>query len=107
MLTGHFVGNSILAYGDFDQRFLGGLTCFADGFGHFVGLAEAATNLTLPVAGHDQRTEAEATAAFDDLSASVDEDYLLRESGFVLPSPILVAISAIAGCWHDRIWLEK
>jgi hypothetical protein len=42
--------------------------------GHFVGLAVADADAAGAVAGDDEGREAERTAAFDDLGATVDLD---------------------------------
>jgi hypothetical protein len=51
---------------------LGQLGALADGVGHFVGLAQGVADAAVAVAHHDERAEAEATAALDHLGAAVD-----------------------------------
>ena len=107
VFTSDFMRDSILPNRDLDERLLRGLTSLPNSLGNLVGFSKAAANLTFAVAGYDQGTEAEAAATLYDLGAPIDKDNLLGESGFVLPSPVIIAISAIIGCWHGPNWLEK
>ena len=59
------------------------IVALADGLGHLVGLAEADADVTRLVADDDERREAEAPAALDDLGHAVDVDDALLELFFV------------------------
>ena len=59
---------------DLEQVLLGLLGALADRLGHLVGLAERRADVAVLVADDDQRGEAEAPAALDDLGHAVDVD---------------------------------
>ena len=73
-----FMRNGVLVDGHVDHSLLGGFGGLADGLAHFVRLAETDADAAVVVTGDDERAEAEAASALDDLCASVDEDHLLR-----------------------------
>ena len=59
------------------------VVALADGLGHFVRLAESDAHVTGFVTDDDERAEAEAPAALDDLGDAVDVDDALLELLFV------------------------
>ena len=59
------------------------VVALADRLGHLVGLAETDAHVTGLVADDDERREAEAPAALDDLRDAVDVDDALLELLFV------------------------
>ena len=59
------------------------VVALADRLRHLVGLAEADADVTRLVADDDERGEAEAPAALDDLGDAVDVDHALLELLFV------------------------
>ena len=67
-----------------DQFALGGFGRLADRFRHFARLAVAEADAALLVADDDERCEAEATAALDDLGDAVDVDELVDEFAVAL-----------------------
>ena len=70
-------GMVLLMEGDRDHGLLGLLHRFADGFGHFVSLAQTRAYLALAVADHHNGAESEAAPALDDLGDAVDADHLI------------------------------
>ena len=73
------MGDGLVQQTDFLHGLAGGVSAFADGVGDFIGLAESEAHASIAVAHDDNGAEAEATAAFDDLGAAVDEYDVLVE----------------------------
>src|SRR6185369_14673655 len=71
-----------------DEVLLAFLDALVDRERDFVGLAVAPAHAALPVADHDERVEAEALAALDDLGAALDldDDLLELVAGPALPT---------------------
>ena len=63
--------------------FFGVLDALADGLGNLAGLAQPAADVARAVADDDDRAEAEAAAALDDLGDAVDLDDALFEGQLV------------------------
>src|ERR1035437_3278761 len=76
----------LLDHRDGDQRLTGLLHALADRFGDFAGLADREPDAALLVADDDERREAEALTALDDLRHAVDADDGLLE-------PLVVAVA--------------
>src|SRR5690606_37673874 len=75
----HAVRDAPVHQRDPDQALLRPLVALADRVRHLVGLAEAHPDVTLAVTDDDERAEAEAPAALDDLGDAVDVDHPLLE----------------------------
>jgi hypothetical protein len=60
---------------------VGAVGSLADSIRDFLGLTVTHTDAALAVTRHDERSEVEATAAFNDLRAAVDVDDLVVEFG--------------------------
>ena len=71
-----FVGDGSVHDAHRLENFAGRFAGFLDGIRHLIRLAEAETDLTELVSADHKSREAEATAAFDDLGATVDKDDL-------------------------------
>jgi hypothetical protein len=74
--------------GLFDHRhrheiFLSRLDRFANRFRDFAGFADCKPDFALPIADYDERAEAEAFTAFDDLRDAIYTHDGLFESGIV------------------------
>ena len=87
-LAGAEVPDHVVRDGRADQRDLEQVlarlvVALADRLGHLVGLAEPDADVTGLVAHDDERREAEAAAALDDLRDAVDVDDALLELLFV------------------------
>ena len=63
--------------GDRDHGLLGLLHRLADGFGHFVGLAQARAHAPGAVTYHHDGAEAKATPALDHLGDAIDAHHLI------------------------------
>src|SRR5690606_14299157 len=74
--------------GDGHHVLAGDRTALLDGLGNLARLAQSQTDAALAVSDDDQRTEAEAPAAFHDLGRMVDVNHLLDQ---------LAAITLIGG----------
>src|SRR3954453_3371254 len=91
---------------------LGLLDALGDRRGHLLGLAVADTDGAVTVADDDQRGEAEAPAALDDLGHAVDGDHALDEvallGGCATGAPPAVttvaAVVAAAGAAAASLW---
>ena len=81
MRNGAFLGQRNL-----EHVLLGVLDALADGDGHLGGLAHADTDVAVAIADDDERGQAEATAALDDLGNAVDVNNALFEFGSLLCS---------------------
>src|SRR6185295_16013903 len=77
------VGDRRPDHRDPDQVLLRVLHALADGLGHLAGLAEPGADVARAVADDDDRGEAEAPAALDDLRHAVDLDDALLERELV------------------------
>ena len=73
----------------------------ADRLGHLARLAVAEADAALQVAHDDERGEAEALAALDDLGDAVDVHELLGELAIAILA-IPAAVSSLGTC-HDEI----
>ena len=71
--------NGVISKGDFDEGCLCLIAPFTDALGNFVRLAKAIADSAFLVSSHDQGTETETAAPFDDLGAAVDEDDLFGQ----------------------------
>src|SRR5271163_1304748 len=78
------MGDGGTAEGNRFEMLAGGIGGFADGFGDLIGLAKTDADLALAISHDEERAEAEAATALDDLGASVDEDNFFEQVGFVL-----------------------
>ena len=72
---------------DLDQVLLGVLDALADRLGHLARLTQAGTNVPGTVTDDDDRAEAEAPAALDDLRHTIDLDDALFERQLVRVDP--------------------
>ena len=77
MRAGDFMRDGVLMGRDRDHLFLRSFGSLANRFRHFVRLAKPDTNLSVMIACHDQRTEAETASAFHHLGAAIDENHFL------------------------------
>ena len=68
------VGQRAVHQGHPHQRLASAIDALADGLGHLAGLAEPHADHAVAVAHDDQRAEAKAPAALDDLGHPVDVD---------------------------------
>src|ERR1035437_457962 len=75
------VRNGIALELDGNHALVGIGRTFLDGFGNFVRLAIANTNLALAITDDGERGEAETTSAFHYLGAAIDEDDLFNHLG--------------------------
>jgi hypothetical protein len=93
----------VVADGDFDKGFAGGIGGLADGLGDFVGFAEADADAAIAVSGDDEGAEGEAAATLDDFGASVDENDFLGEIAFFagVAATVALIISSFAGFSHN------
>ncbi len=99
-----FMGDGVLADGDLDEGFAGGIGGLADRLGDLVGLAETEADAPGAIARDDEGAEGEAASAFDDLCASVDEHDFLGEIGLVaggVAAAVALVVSAFAGFSHN------
>src|SRR5271163_4148654 len=78
------MGDGGTAEGNGFEMLASGIGGFADRFGDLIGLAETDADLALAISHDEERAEAEAATALDDLGASVDEDDLFEQVGLVL-----------------------
>src|SRR5690349_2017628 len=85
------VGDRRPDHRDLDDVLLRVLDALADGLGHLAGLAKPGTDVALAIADDDDRAEAEAPAALDDLRDAVDLDDALLERE-------LIGVDACHGC---------
>ena len=81
MRNGAFLGQRNL-----EHVLLGVLDALADSDGHLGRLAHADTDVAVAIADDDERGQAEATAALDDLGNAVDVNNALFEFGSLLCS---------------------
>ena len=79
----HDVRNGLLDHRHGHEVLLGLLDGFANRFGHFAGFADGKTDLTLAIADDDERAEAKALTALDDLRNAIDAHDGLFESTVV------------------------
>ena len=84
------MGNGVFTNGNFDKRLASRVGGLANGFGNFICLAESTADLASLVASNNEGAEAEATAAFDDFGATINEDNLLAELGSLGAVSVLI-----------------
>src|SRR3954447_14594716 len=91
------VRNGALDARDLEEVLLGLLHALGDRGGHLLGLAVADTDGAVAVAHHDERGEAEAAAALDDLCHAVDRDDPLDVPGLLGPrtSTVVTTVAAV------------
>ena len=82
-LTLDRVRDGALDPGDLEEGLLGLLDALGDRRGHLLGLAVADADRAVAVADDDERGEAEATTALDDLGDAVDRDDALDVRGLL------------------------
>ena len=82
---------------DLEEVLLGLLDTLGDRGGHLLGLAVADADGAVAVADHDERGEAEATAALDDLGDAVDRDDALDVRGLLgrAASAVVTTVAAV------------
>jgi hypothetical protein len=78
--------------------------CLADRFRHFTRLAVAETDAALQVADDDERSEAEALTALDDLGNAIDVHELIRKLAIAFLA-VFATLSLGSTC-HDFVPLE-
>ena len=76
-MADNFVRNGVTAEINANEGAVSTIGTLADSIRDFLGLAVTHANAALAVASHDERSEVETTAAFDDLRATVDVDDLV------------------------------
>jgi hypothetical protein len=86
-LLAHLVRDGGADHRDLDEVLLRVLDALADRLGHLAGLAQADADMARAVTDDDDRAEAEAAAALDDLGHAVDLDDALLERELVRVDP--------------------
>src|SRR4051794_8245866 len=91
------VRDGALDAGHLEEVLLGLLDALGDRRGHLLGLAVADADGAVAVAHHDERGEAEAAAALDDLCHAVDRDDPLDVRGLLgrAPSTVVTTVAAV------------
>ena len=89
-LMAHFVRNRLLDHRHGDQTLLGLLDALANRLGNFARFADGKADLALAIADDDERAEAEALSALDDLRDAID-----AHDGFFESAVVAIATASI------------